>query len=36
MRSSTHSASTRLRPIVTGLAVVILSVIAAGTAFLVT
>ncbi|MEU6415630.1 lytic transglycosylase domain-containing protein [Microbispora sp. NPDC046933] len=36
MRSPTHTASTRLRPIVTGLAAVILSVIAAGAAFLVT
>ncbi|WP_405394212.1 lytic transglycosylase domain-containing protein [Microbispora hainanensis] len=36
MRSSTHSASTRLRPIVTGLAVVIFTVMAAGTAFLAT
>ena len=36
MRTPTHAASARLRPIVTGLAVVILSVITAGTAFLVT
>ncbi|GIH47610.1 Transglycosylase SLT domain-containing protein [Microbispora rosea] len=36
MRSSTHSGPTRLRPIVTGLAAVILGIIAAGTAFLVT